>query len=84
MKNSDISSNRLNEVFKCIPQPLLPISKWQTVKCLGIQNIYLQNLKYPKTQTVEGAAQEVGSGDGEENLEGGIIDNSRISKMLLF
>ena len=47
---------------------------------MGIQNIYLQNLKYPKTQTVEGAAQEVGSGDGEENLEGGIIDNSRISK----
>ena len=39
----------------------------------------MQNLKYPKAQTVEGAAQEVGSGDGEENLEGDIVYNSRDS-----
>ena len=54
-----------------LPQPLLPISKWQTVKCLGIQEYIFAEFKYPKAQTVDGAAQEVGSGDGEENLEGG-------------
>ena len=68
-EQSDISSNRLNEVLECVPQPLLPISKWQTVKCLGIQKyIFAEFKKTPNPKQLKEPVQDVGSGDGEEKL----------------
>ena len=55
----------------CPPTPT-PNFQVANSKVFGNSRIYIfAEFKYPKAQTVDGAAQEVGSVDGEENLEGG-------------
>jgi hypothetical protein len=57
----------------CPPTPT-PNFQVANSKVFGNSRIYLQNLNDPKPQTVEGAAQDVESGDVEERLAEGVVD----------